>query len=62
MGKYINGKNRLMNIKFSTQVTTEEVCANAWKLAKNDEYRKKTYIRRNMNVDKRAGNTTGKRG
>ncbi len=39
IGKYNQGKSRPLKIKLKSQTTTEETLANAWKLAKSNEFK-----------------------
>ena len=52
VGKYQEGKDRPLKVRFSTQVGTEEVLAGAWRLAKTEEY-KEVWIKKDMNEEER---------
>ena len=52
IGKYEEGKNRPMRIKFKSQTSAEEVINGAWRLGKREDYRK-IWIRRDMNEEER---------
>ncbi len=52
MGKYIEGGERPLKVKFRAQTTAMEVILNAWKLDKIEQYRK-VWIKRAMNEEER---------
>ncbi len=51
--KYHESRNRPLKIKFSMQMTTEEVLGKNWKLAQKEEY-KKNFIRKDKNEEEKA--------
>ena len=52
IGRYEEGKNRPMRIKFKSQTSAEEVLNGAWRLGKREDY-KNIWIRRDMNEEER---------
>jgi hypothetical protein len=53
IGKYKEGGQRPMKIKFKSQAQAEEVLARSWKLAKVEEY-KNIWIKKDMSEEERA--------
>lgn len=53
LGKYEEGKDRPMKIKFKTQVAATRVLERTWKLAQTENY-KKVWIREDLNEEERA--------
>lgn len=52
IGKYQEGKDRPLKIKFVTQAKAEEVLRNAWKLAKKERF-KRVWINKDMDREER---------
>ena len=52
IGKYQEGKDRPLKIKFVTQAKAEEVLSNAWKLAKKERF-KRVWINKDMDREER---------
>ncbi len=52
IGKYDQGKSRPLKIKLKSQTAAEETLANAWKLAKSNEF-KQVWIRKELNEEER---------
>ena len=52
LGKYEEGKERPLRIKFATQAQAEEVIRGSWKLAKKEEY-KRVWINRDLDEAER---------
>ena len=52
IGKFEEGKNRPVKVKFATQARAEEVVNNAWKLAGKEKF-KKVWINKDMDRDER---------
>ena len=53
IGKYTEGGQRPLKVKFRSQVAAEEIIAGAWKLSKKEET-KNVWIRRDLNEEERA--------
>ena len=52
LGKFVEGKQRLMRIRMRSQVAAEQVLSGSWRLANREEY-KKVWVRRDLNEEER---------